>query len=178
MVRYTLLTLVLALSGCTDDFWNTDDTEETDFYIPGEGCPTHYLPASSASVQVSNFLLDGAGRTIGFSASATEDGQPAACVRSDTREAEVLLFYGQIPYMWVGFYTPEVGSFTVGLDSAAVQVEIFGEPDTLQFTNGNWESGTWSVYNNDSVLDGAIVNAYGISDGQSVSFSMNYQLTP
>ena len=81
----------------TRNKFRADPNQEITACSPNTAAAKEAPWRASASVQVSNFLLDGAGRTIGFNSSATEDGQPAACIRSDTSEAEVPLFYGEIP---------------------------------------------------------------------------------
>ena len=177
-MRSILLSTVL-LMGCTDGWWNEDDTDtdtDTDRVIVDDGCPTGLQKAEFAQVFFGQFLLDSVGISVTFNPTAEHNGQPAACI-SDS-QVQLLTFLGEDPFAWITFEPRPAGGYEVGGTGVFTVVDIIGTNNPTLFANSDFVSGSWTIFESTGTQTGQVNNAYAVNNLHNIIFNMNYELQP
>ena len=177
MRSFVLITLFLM--GCTDGWWNEDDTDtdtDTDTDIVDDGCPGDLKKASFAQVYFGQFLLDSVSLSVTFNPSAQINGQPAACI-SDT-QVQLLAVLGDEPFAWITFEPEAAGTYTVGGTGVFTVVDIVGTNNPTLFANSDFASGSWTIFESSGNQTGQVNNAYAVNNLHNIVFNMNYELQP
>jgi hypothetical protein len=179
----TLLAL-LALTGCEFANGPSDGATDTAGGDPSSdtgsgGCPAGLSPAATASLQVTQLLVDGETVSVDWDGSATWNGQSGACVDAAGTEAQYVLTVDGVGSGLLTVFASEVGSVDLS-SGGSLRIQLTGSAlggDSLD--ESSWEAASiLEVDNVGSSLDWSVTNATTTgASGSAISLEANGSAT-
>lgn len=158
--------------GC-DPVPASSDTGGSDSCPVGDG----YEHASTTKLYINQLIVDEHLLAAQFNATATYDGEPAACFSDDDQQGTLVFEVAGEPYARITVGSSQEGNNTFTGTEGTLQVELFGETTPVTFAKSDFYSGTWVVES----IQPFVVDLYGeamTSDLRSLSLSFRAEFGP